>query len=78
MIRTARWKLVRFHFANNMDELYDLEADPQETTNLFYRNRFRLNPDYQSTVQSLGARLVEWQRSINDPLLRPGTPPSSP
>jgi uncharacterized sulfatase len=71
MIRTARWKLVRFYFTNNMDELYDLEADPQETTNLYYRDRFRLNPDHHSTVTSLEARLVEWQRSINDPLLRP-------
>lgn len=78
MIRTARWKLVRFHFANNMDELYDLEADPQETTNLYYRNRFGLNPDYQSTVQSLDAQLLEWQRSIGDPLLRPEYTPLEP
>ncbi|MDA0834737.1 MAG: sulfatase [Planctomycetota bacterium] len=33
-IRTKRWKYIRYNELNNMDELYDLLADPYEMTNL--------------------------------------------
>jgi uncharacterized sulfatase len=71
MIRTPKWKLVRFHFANNLNELYDLEADPGETNNLYYLNRFQHNPAYSQTVDQLEQRLLQWQRSIDDPILSP-------
>ncbi len=71
MIRTPKWKLVRFYFVNNMDELYDLEADPHETTNLIYQDRFDLNPVYSQTIEQLDHRLIQWQRSIADPILSP-------
>ncbi len=63
-IRTPRWNLVRHHFANMMDELYDLENDPDETTNLYRDKRF------QEVRDQLQERLTQWQRSIDDPLLR--------
>ncbi|MDA2937594.1 sulfatase-like hydrolase/transferase [Acidobacteria bacterium AH-259-A15] len=68
MIRTPKWKLVRHYFANFLHELYNLEEDPEETKNL-YRN-----PAYQQIRGQLQKRLIEWQHSIDDPLLR-GLPP---
>ncbi|HEY2931440.1 MAG TPA: sulfatase-like hydrolase/transferase [Acidobacteriota bacterium] len=64
MIRTSQWKLVRHHFANSLDELYNLEADPGETKNL-YRDE-----NYQKVRDSLQTRLSDWQKSIHDPLLQ--------
>ena len=63
MIRTAKWKLVRHYLANFLDEFYDLESDPGETTNL-YRRR-----EYEEIRNRLQRRLFQWQRSIDDPLL---------
>ncbi|MPY88794.1 MAG: sulfatase-like hydrolase/transferase [Luteitalea sp.] len=63
MARTAQWKLVRHYYANFLDELYHLEKDPTEMTNL-YRN-----PEYQQIRQELEGQLLEWQRSIGDPVL---------
>ena len=63
MIRTREWKLIRHHFTNSFDELYNLKNDPGETNNLYgvasaRRSRERL----QST-------LTRWQESIDDPIL---------
>jgi arylsulfatase A-like enzyme len=38
MVRTARWKYVHYAFDEGVGELYDLEADPHELTNLFARS----------------------------------------
>jgi arylsulfatase A-like enzyme len=62
MVRTAKWKLVRHHKANFLDELYDLEKDPGEERNLYRNARFREVRD------QLQARLTAWQKSIGDPL----------
>jgi len=64
MIRTARWKLVRYHFCNGMDELYDLETDPGEKQNLYH------DPGARAARDALQVRLTEWQQSIDDPVLR--------
>jgi uncharacterized sulfatase len=64
MIRTEQWKLVRFHRANGLDELYDLQNDPGETRNL---NR---DPKHQKVRDELQGRLTEWMKAIDDPLLR--------
>jgi uncharacterized sulfatase len=64
MIRTSRWKLVRHHFSNLLDELYHLEEDPGETRNLYRR------AEYQQVRDQLQERLTAWQRSIDDPILR--------
>lgn len=67
-VRTARWHLVRHHFTNFMDELYDLEADPEEKTNLFN------NAKHREIRQQLQERLTQWQQGIDDPILRGPTP----
>lgn len=64
MIRTERWKLVRHYRANGLDELYDLEADPGETRNLYGNARQRVQRD------ALQERLTNWLRTINDPIVR--------
>ncbi|MCI0741079.1 MAG: DUF4976 domain-containing protein, partial [Gemmataceae bacterium] len=55
--------LVRHYFAENMNELFDLVEDPEELTNLYN------NPDYREIRDQLQARLTEWMRSIDDPIL---------
>jgi uncharacterized sulfatase len=63
-IHTPRWNLVRHHYASGLDELYDLENDPDELVNLYN------NPKNAKTRDDLQRQLLEWQRSIDDPLLR--------
>ncbi|MCI0641018.1 MAG: sulfatase-like hydrolase/transferase [Gemmataceae bacterium] len=62
-IRTTKYHLVRHYFAENMNELFDLVEDPEELTNLYN------NPDYREIRDQLQARLTEWMRSIDDPIL---------
>ena len=64
MIRTDRWKLVRHHLPLMMDELYDLDSDPQERRNLYRQTEFR------HTRDQLQARLTQWQQSIDDPVFK--------
>lgn len=64
MVRTPGWKLVRHHHANGLNELYDLGTDPGEKTNLYAR------PAHRKVRDELQTKLTEWQRSIDDPLLR--------
>jgi arylsulfatase A-like enzyme len=45
------------------EELYDLHADPNETTNLVE------DPDCADLVQQMRARLARWMRETDDPLL---------
>jgi arylsulfatase A-like enzyme len=65
MIRTPRYKLVRYFHANGLDELYDLEADPDEARNLLAG---RSGP-VESIRADLERQLTQWQQSIGDPLL---------
>ena len=69
MIRTPRWKLVRHHFADGLDEVYDLASDPDERRNLYNDEKHR------AIRETLQRRLTEWQRSIGDPILRNAPPP---
>ena len=64
MIRTSRWHLIRHHFANGLDELYDLETDPDENRNLYNL------PKHAQIRTQLQQRLTQWQESIADPILR--------
>jgi uncharacterized sulfatase len=64
MVRTPEWKLVRHHFADGLDELYDLKNDPDERQNLYNDQKHR---DARDTLQR---RLLEWQRSVHDPILK--------
>jgi arylsulfatase A-like enzyme len=61
MIRHGHWKYV--FYAAGTDELYDLEADRWELTNLIDR------PEHQTTLKELQALLLESMTESND-LLR--------
>lgn len=58
MIRQGRWKLSRFAAGDPDAELYDLEADPQESVNLFARR-----PDVAS---QLWKTVETWDRFRRD------------
>ena len=68
MIRNDRWKFVRHYHENLMDELYDLRDDPGETRNLI-RMRKPGKENVRAVVKELGEKLVNWQKSIDDPVL---------
>ena len=52
-LRGDRFKYTRYHGIWDTDELYNLQADPGETTNLID------DPDHAETVQAMNARLFE-------------------
>ena len=60
MVRDTRWKYV--WNALHRDELYDLDVDPGELTNLCD------DPRYADELGRLRARLVEWMEEVGDPL----------
>ena len=67
MIRTDRYKYVKHYRANMMDEMYDLQADPNELKNLLSR---RSRSNVSQVSQELARKLLQWQTSIKDPLLK--------
>ncbi|RUL88277.1 sulfatase family protein [Tautonia sociabilis] len=52
-LRTDRYKFVRPHGLWDLDELYDLQADPMEARNLVF------SPEHQEILQQLKRRLFE-------------------
>ncbi len=62
MLRTPRWKLVRDFLNPDRSELYDLGADPDETTNLIY------HPKSRSLLEKLSRRLSDRMRAAGDRL----------
>ncbi|MFC6906147.1 sulfatase-like hydrolase/transferase [Halalkalicoccus tibetensis] len=60
MLRTKRYKYV--HNGPDRNELYDLESDPHELTNLIE------HPDYEDARGDLERRLLERMRETDDPL----------
>jgi arylsulfatase A-like enzyme len=67
MVRSGKWKLIkRFNLKANaelVDELYDLEADPNEETNLIKQ------VSNQPIYEKLDNLIHSWMISIDDPLL---------
>lgn len=59
-VRTARWKLIHFWEQPEEWELYDLQADPDETTNLAGRR------EHARTLATLKAKLEELRREVGD------------
>ncbi|RQG92948.1 DUF4976 domain-containing protein [Natrarchaeobius halalkaliphilus] len=59
MVRTTRYKYV--YNGPDVDELYDLEADPGELQNLID------HPDYEAVRHGMRERLIEWMDDTNDP-----------
>ncbi len=62
MVRTGRYKLV--YNAPDVDELYDLRADPAELRNLAG------HPAYRAVRRRLSGALLEWMDRTDDPLYR--------
>ncbi|MBX0285175.1 sulfatase-like hydrolase/transferase [Halomicroarcula sp. F28] len=60
MVRTERYKYV-FN-APDIDELYDLDADPAELQNLVD------HPDYRDVRSRLREQLAEWMQETGDPI----------
>jgi len=60
LIRTPRYKLIRWKDSEKPDELYDLIADPHETTNVF--DKFALRSVRKQLVRQLNA----WMAQTND------------
>lgn len=60
MVRTKRWKYV--FYLGHGEELYDLEADPWEMTNLAGR------AEHAKVQADLRARLLKMIRETNDPI----------
>lgn len=52
------------------EELYDLDSDPYETTNLAD------DPAYEHVCKQLQGRLIQWMENTNDPLLDGPVPPA--
>ncbi len=58
-VRTVRWKYnIYLDGQPGYEELYDLEADPEEETNL------AASPDHQSRLNELRTRHQAWKRSL--------------
>ena len=67
MIRTSKYKYIRFFHAQRMDELYDLQQDPDEQTNL--NNRVEREGDSEGILADMRGLMHEHMVAIDDPLL---------
>ncbi len=63
--RTPQWKLVRDFLNPERDELYDLEKDPAETTNIIHAESVEI----QSAVARLHDKIIVHMKEIHDPVL---------
>jgi uncharacterized sulfatase len=64
MVRTDEWKLVMHQMSNAGNELYNLKDDPGERRNRYYDKQAR------EIREQLRERLIAWQKSIDDPVLK--------
>ena len=64
VVTADRWKLTLC--AADQGELFDLNSDPAETTNLFDR------PEHRDRVRWMAARLRLWQEEVGDTAPLPG------
>ncbi len=65
-VREDRWKLIAFPKIGHL-QLFDLQADPHETTNLIDR------PEHAGRIASLRNLMVRWQERVGDKLAIPQT-----
>ena len=64
-VRTPKWKLMIDFLNKGRAELYDLERDPRETTNLIDSD----DADVKQVKTELRQRILQTMRKINDPAL---------
>lgn len=62
-IRTDKYKYIHYHGIWDIDELYDMEKDPDEMVNLINR------PEYQPIVKMLNKRLFDWLEETDGMLI---------
>lgn len=62
-IRTDRYKYIHYHGIWDIDELYDLQNDPNEMHNLIEC------PEHRELVEELTNRVFEWLESTNGMLI---------
>ena len=53
MLRDGKFKYIRHMQKDTIEELYDLEADPKELTNL------SVNPEYNSILRNLRRKAAD-------------------
>ena len=58
-IRTDKYKYIRYNGIWDQNELYDLENDPNEITNLIEK------PEYQALTKQLAGEVFDWLESTN-------------
>jgi N-acetylglucosamine-6-sulfatase len=58
-VRTDKFKYIRYYGIWDTNELYDLEKDPNETTNLVYK------PEYKEVVTRMTDELYNWLEQTN-------------
>jgi arylsulfatase A-like enzyme len=71
-VRTDKFKYIRYYGIWDTNELYDLENDPNETTNLIYK------PGYADTARKMAGELYDWLEQTGGmqiPLKRITRPP---
>ena len=61
MVRTERYKLIRYPHVNEV-QLFDVQEDPWETKDLAE------DPRYADTVRSLDEQLHRWMKETGDKL----------
>ena len=58
MVRTRRWKFI--YYPEGYAELYDLESDPRERTNLAE------HPEYREQIHAMKDRLLHWLTTADE------------
>jgi arylsulfatase A-like enzyme len=58
-VRTDRWKYIHYHGVWDIDELYDVQNDPDERHNLIDQ------PQHQDLVKKLRTQLYDWLQKTN-------------
>ena len=58
-VRTTKYKYLTFHGIWDIDELYDIEKDPEEKHNLIK------DPDYEKLYKELNKQIYDWLESTN-------------
>ncbi|KAJ6136370.1 Alkaline phosphatase-like alpha/beta/alpha [Penicillium capsulatum] len=57
------WRPLQDYFSRPTEELYDIQADPDEVRNLAEK------PDYRSVLDEMRTTMENWQRRTEDPRL---------
>ena len=62
-VRTDRYKYIHYHGIWDIDELYDLENDPEEMKNLID------SPEHQKLIKQLNNRMFDWLEKTDGMLI---------